>query len=197
MKLGYVRVSSVSQNMERQMQVLSGVADEIYSEKVSGKRDSVRPELEKLLLCVRKDDEVLCLCMDRLGRSVEDLLKIAAHIVNKGATLRFIQEGLVIDGSPHSKFLLGIWASLAEFERSISKERQREGIAIARANKKYRGGVPKLTMAQFMECLALLKEGKTKDFVAREFNITTRTLYKMLSDHKKGSLVVKQGHIGS
>jgi DNA invertase Pin-like site-specific DNA recombinase len=137
-QVGYVRVSSVDQNVARQ---LDGIAlDEVFTDKVSGATTD-RPALKDLLRFVRKGDTVHVHSIDRLARSLEDLLALVKEFISKGIAVRFHKEQLHFTGeaNPMQELMLSLLGSVAQFERSMIKERQREGIAKAKENGVYKG----------------------------------------------------------
>lgn len=144
MKIGYARVSTVGQKLDRQDDYFKGMElDRLYEEKASGK-DRSRPQLEKMLRELSEGDVVYVCELSRLGRSVIDLCNIVNEIMSKGASFVSLKEGIDLS-SPYSELIFHIMASLAEFERKQTLERQREGIEAAKARgqklgaeKKYR-----------------------------------------------------------
>lgn len=136
--IGYIRVSSVDQNTERQ---LDGIhADITFEEKVSGaSRD--RPQLEEMLRNLREGDLVMVHDISRLARNLGDLKNIIDEIVEKNASIKFIKESLEFTGgdSPMQKLMLNLLGSFYEFEREMIRERQREGIAKAKERGAYKG----------------------------------------------------------
>lgn len=179
--LGYVRVSSVDQNPERQ---LDGIfVHKKFIDYVSGKIIK-RPQLEQLLEFAREDDTIFVHSMDRLARNVKDLRNIIDHLSGRKIKIHFIKENLTFTGddSPLANLLLMIMGAIAEFEHSCIRERQLEGIALAKKAGKYKGRKKSLTT----EKLDLLKEkmltrdSKTK--IAKELGISRFTLYKYLKD---------------
>src|ERR1035438_7267867 len=127
-RVGYIRVSSLDQNTERQ---LEGVKlDKVFTDKASGK-DTARPQLQAALEYLREGDLLLVHSMDRLARSVDDLRKIVFDLTKKGVHVQFVKENLTFTGedSPMSNLLLSLLGAVAEFERSMIRERQRGGIA--------------------------------------------------------------------
>ncbi|RRA49938.1 recombinase family protein [Acidipila sp. EB88] len=178
--IGYRRVSTVEQNTARQLD--GQTCDEIFEDKASGK-DAGRPELRRMMQHARKGDVVLVHSMDRLARNVDDLRKIVSELNTKGVEVRFLKEALSFTGqqNPMSEMMLSILGAVAQFERSMILERQREGVAIAKAAGKYRGGVAKLKSEQVEKLKALLAGGMPKARAAREFGITRQTLYSYIA----------------
>jgi DNA invertase Pin-like site-specific DNA recombinase len=178
-KLGYIRVSSFDQNHERQLEGTN--ADKVFTDKCSGK-DTNRPQLAALLEYVREGDTVIVHSLDRLGRNLDDLRRIVSGLNQRGVTVQFIKEGLTFvgDDSPMSKLLFNVLGSFAEFERSLIRERQREGIALAKKAGKYRGRKPSLTSEQATDLRKRAAAGEAKAALAREFSISRETLYQYL-----------------
>ncbi len=177
--IGYIRVSSVDQNPERQLEGIS--LDKKFIDLISGK-SLQRPQLIKLLDYVRDGDEVVVHSMDRLARNLDDLRQLVKSLNQRDVTLRFIKENLVFKGddSPMSNLLLSIMGAFAEFERALIKERQLEGVAIAKQKGIYKGRKPSLNQEQInlLKQKALAGEQKTK--LAITFGISRETLYKYL-----------------
>lgn len=140
-RVGYVRVSTLDQRTDRQLDGLQ--LDRIFEDKVSGKNMRDRPQLEEMLKYVREGDVVYVHSMDRLARNLEDLLGLVRRLTEKGVTLIFLKEKLSFDplqtASPMSRLILGVMGAVAEFERELIHERQREGIALAKARGAYKG----------------------------------------------------------
>lgn len=138
-KISYIRVSSESQNTQRQELALKEIGiDKIFIEKVSGK-DTNRPQLQKMLEYIREDDVLYVESISRLGRNLKDLLNIVEVLNNKSVGLISLKESHIDTTSPQGKLIFNIFATLAEFEREQNKQRQMEGIAIAKAEGKYKG----------------------------------------------------------
>jgi DNA invertase Pin-like site-specific DNA recombinase len=174
--VGYVRVSTLDQNVERQ---LDGVTlDRCFTDKASGK-DANRPQLQECLRYLREDDMLLVHSMDRLARNVEDLLRLVGELTAKGVAVKFIKENLVFstDASPMNRLMLTLLGAFAEFERNLIRERQREGIAIAKAKGIYKGRQPTLTPDQVMRLYELIDAGVPKTKVAAKLKITRQTVY--------------------
>jgi DNA invertase Pin-like site-specific DNA recombinase len=178
-RVGYVRVSSEGQNTARQ---LDGVpVDRTFEDKVSGKSLD-RPQLEAMLAFVREGDEVLVHSMDRLARNLDDLRRLVQSLTKKGVKVTFMKEGMTFTGddSHLSLLMLSMMGAFAEFERSLLLERQREGIALAKARGAYKGRKPSLTQDQADQLRAKVLAGEKKAVLAREFGISRETLYQYL-----------------
>ncbi len=178
-EIGYIRVSSVGQNDARQ---LEGVfLDKVFKEKISGKSIK-RPELEKCLEYIREGDTLHVHSMDRLARNLKDLQNIVDDLTGQGITIKFHKENLVFSSEANamSKLLLQVMGAFAEFERSLIKERQLEGIEAAKKKGKHLGRAPSLSENQINEALTLLESGLPKTEVAKHFEISRSTLYNVL-----------------
>ncbi|MBU8824141.1 recombinase family protein [Mycolicibacterium goodii] len=177
-RVGYVRVSSVDQNTERQ---LDGVElDKRFEDRASGK-DTARPALIEALGYVREGDTLVVHSMDRLARSLEDLRRTVRELTARGVRVEFVKENLTFTGedSPMSTLLLSMLGAVAEFERSMIRERQREGIAIAKAKGVYKGRRPVLTDTQVAEVVRRLDAGESATDLAREFRVARATVYNV------------------
>ena len=177
--IGYVRVSSYDQNPERQ---LEGVPlDKIFTDKASGK-DLKRPAFQELLDYVREGDTVMVHSLDRLARNLDHLRHVISVLTQKGVRVEFLKEKLVFTGedSPLSHLLLSVMGAFAEFERSLIRERQLEGIAIARQKGLYKGRRKALNEAQAKELRERVLQGEKKSILAQRFNISRETLYQYL-----------------
>src|SRR6266542_5733480 len=143
-RVGYIRVSTVDQNTERQ---LDGIAlDKTFTDKASGK-DANRPALQQALAYVREGDTLHVHSLDRLGRNVDDLRRIVGDLTSRGVVVVFVRNALTFGAKddPMGKLMLTMYGAFAEFERSLLRERQAEGIAIAQAKGVYKGRARKLT----------------------------------------------------
>ena len=142
MRIGYIRVSTVDQNLDRQVESLSKFnIEKWFEEKISGK-DMNRPELKKMLDFVREGDEVYVEDWSRLSRSVTDLLSTVNLLAEKKVRLISIKENFDTS-TPTGKLMLTLIAAINQFEREVMLERQREGIACAKAKGNYKGRKPK------------------------------------------------------
>src|SRR5512135_846924 len=137
-RIGYVRVSSYDQNVDRQLEHLD--VDRVFIDKASGK-DAERPELQALLAYARQGDTIVVHSMDRLARNVDDRRRIVQRETERGVRVQFVKENLTFTGedSPMSHLMLSVLGAVAQFERDLIKERQREGIALAKQRGAYRG----------------------------------------------------------
>ena len=185
MIFNYIRVSTVEQNTERQLKDIA--CDRIYEEKISGK-DTNRPQLQAMLSNIRSGDIINIHEMSRLARNTRDLLNLVEEITSKGATVVFHKENLTFKGNekqdPYQKMMMTMLGAVAELERSILLERQREGIAIAKAKGKYKGGKNKLTEEQIAELNTLHTQGMPIVRIAKQFKITRPTVYSYLRNEK-------------
>ena len=139
--VGYIRVSSLDQNTERQLD--GRKLDRTFTDKASGK-DTNRPELQAAIDYVREGDRLVVHSMDRLARNLDDLRKLVSDLTAHGVVVEFVKECLIFTGEEKamSKLLLSVMGAFAEFERSLIRERQREGIALAKQKGVYAGRKP-------------------------------------------------------
>jgi DNA invertase Pin-like site-specific DNA recombinase len=176
--VGYLRVSSVDQKKLRQ---LEGVTlDKRFLDKASGK-DIYRPQLDELTRYVRDGDTVICNSMDRLARNLDDLRKIVLGFTARGVHVRFEKESLTFTGedSPMSHLLLNVMGAFAQFERDLIRERQREGIALAKLRKgAYIGRKHSLTPAQAKELCRRVATGESKTALAADLGISRQSVYR-------------------
>lgn len=179
-RVGYIRVSTVDQNTERQ---LDGVQlDKVFTDKASGK-DTNRPQLQAAIEWVRAGDVLIVHSMDRLARNVEDMLRIVRELTGKGVSVKFAKENMTFDANsddPRNTLLFTILSAFSQFERALIKERQREGIELAKAKGVYKGKQPKLSAEQLTRLRQLIDQGVPKSQVARNFSISRETVYRIL-----------------
>ena len=177
--IGYIRVSTVDQNTERQLDGID--LDKAFTDKASGK-DTNRPELELMMSFVRSGDTVIVHSMDRLARNLDDLRRIVQTLTGKGVRIKFVKEHLAFTGedSPMSKLMLSVMGAIHEFDRALIKERQREGIALAKKRGAFKGRKKSLSQAEVAEVRQRIANGRIKAQVAREFGISRQTLYQYL-----------------
>jgi DNA invertase Pin-like site-specific DNA recombinase len=178
-RIGYIRVSTVDQNTDRQLAGLD--LDKVFEEKASGK-DTNRPQLALALDYLREGDTLVVHSMDRLARNLDDLRRIVLGLTKRGVRVEFKKECLTFTGddSAMSNLLLSVMGAFAEFERTLIKERQREGIAIAVKNGVYKGRKPSLDADQVTVLRQRAASGETKAALAREYGISRETLYQHL-----------------
>ena len=183
-RVGYLRVSTLDQNEVRQLEGLD--LDRTFTDKASGK-DSKRPQLEHLLSFVREGDTVLCHSMDRLARNLDDLRRIVMGLTERGVHVIFVKENLTFTGedSPMANLLLSVMGAFAQFERELIRERQREGIAIAKREGKYTGRKPSLTIERVAELRRRVGQGDSKASLALEFGISRDTLFRYVPIKKR------------
>lgn len=183
--IGYIRVSTLDQNIERQLEGIK--LDKVFTDKASGK-DIQRPGFEALLQYVRDGDTVIVHSMDRMARNLDDLRQIVQRFTKQGIIIQFIKENLTFTGedSPMATLLLSVMGAFAEFERALIRERQMEGIALAKQRGAYKGRRKSLNQEQ----IELLKQraalGDKKAHIARDLNISRETLYQYLRFVDKG-----------
>ncbi|MGC5024424.1 recombinase family protein [Tsukamurella sp. DT100] len=180
-RVGYRRVSTADQNTERQ---LDGVAvDRVFEDKASG-RSTDRPALAEALRFLRDGDTLIVHSMDRLARNVDDLRRIVRELTGRGVRVEFLKESLTFTGeeSPMSNLLLSLLGAVAEFERSLILERQREGIALAKARGVYKGRKAKLTTEQAEALRERLAGGESATKLAGEYGISRQSVYNYRAD---------------
>jgi len=175
--VGYIRVSSIAQNTDRQLEGIH--LQRVFEEKASAK-DTTRPVLQECITYLRAGDTLHVHSMDRLARNLDDLRSIVKTLTVKGVAVKFHKEGLTFTGDDNAMavLLLSVMGAFAEFERSLIRERQREGIAIAKGKGLYRGRKPMLTPERIEELLRRAASGEKKAALAREFGISRETVYQ-------------------
>jgi DNA invertase Pin-like site-specific DNA recombinase len=180
-RVGYIRVSTLDQEAGRQLEGIQ--LDRTFTDHASGK-DTKRPQLEELLSFVRSGDTIVVHSMDRLARNLDDLRRIVQTLTQKGVRIEFVKEHLTFTGedSPMSSPMLSVMGAFAEFERSLIKERQREGIALAKKRGAYRGRKKSLSPQEVAELRQRVAAGISKAQVAREAGISRQTLYQYLQE---------------
>ena len=184
-KIGYIRVSTEHQETARQQEIMDGYhVDRIFSEKLSG-ANTDRPQLKAMLDYVREGDTLYVESISRLGHSTRDLLNIIDTLTNKGVTLVSHKENIDTD-TPTGKFMLTVFAALSQLEREQLKQRQREGIEIAKAQGKYTGRKPiPIDWTKFGQ---LYGKWKAKNITGRDFmrrmSLTTNTFYRRVREYE-------------
>ena len=179
MRVGYIRVSTVDQHTDRQLDGID--TDRLFTEKASGK-DVSRPQLDELIRFVRDGDTVVVHSMDRLARNLDDLRRIVRTLTNKGVSVEFVKEHLTFTGedSPMANLMLSVMGAFAEFERALIRERQAEGIAKAKQRGAYKGRKKSLTENQVLALINRAASGEAKTMLAKEFGISRETVYTYL-----------------
>lgn len=152
-RIGYIRVSTVDQNSERQLDSVE--MDKVFEDKCSGK-DTNRPQLQALLDHIREGDEVHVHDISRMARNLEDLIALVKRMNGQGVSIKFHKENLTFTGeqNPMQELLLGVLGSVYQFERSMLLERQREGIQKAKEAGKYKGRPQQVDREKVIELLA-------------------------------------------
>lgn len=175
--VGYRRVSSLLQNTERQLDGI--ILDEVFEDKLSGK-DTERPALQAMLKHTRRGDTVVVHSMDRLARNLDDLRMLVKDMTGRGVKVQFVKESLTFTGddSPMSTLLLSMLGAVAEFERSMIKERQKEGVQIAKAKGVYKGRKQEMTADTMATIKRRIEAGEAKSTVAKSMGISRDTLYR-------------------
>lgn len=177
MKIGYIRVSTQEQNTIRQEVLMKSLGvDEIYIDRMSGKNAN-RPELQKMMEYVRKGDTVIVESISRFARNTRDLLELVEKLTVKG--VEFVSRKEAIDTTtPTGKFMLTVFGAVAELEREYILQRQREGIAIAKEQGKYKGRKP-IDAPEFEQVTARWKSGAiTAAEAMRTLHMTKTTFYR-------------------
>ncbi len=178
-RIGYIRVSTLDQNPDRQLEGVQ--VGKVFIDKASGK-DTQRPQLEALLNYVREGDTLVVHSMDRLARNLDDLRRMVQQLTGRGVRIEFVKESLVFTGedSPMANLLLSVMGAFAEFERALIRERQREGISLAKQRGVYRGRKKVLSDSQIEDLRRRVEAREPKAGLAREFGISRATLYQYL-----------------
>jgi DNA invertase Pin-like site-specific DNA recombinase len=180
-RIGYIRVSSLDQNAERQ---LDGIhLDKVFTDKASGK-DTNRPQLQAALNHTRRGDTLVIHSMDRLARNVEDMLRLVREMNGRGVSVEFIKENMSFTAGsedPRSILMFTMLSAFAQFERSLIRERQREGIALAKAKGTvYKGRKPALNAERIAQLREQAAAGVNRTKLAKEFGISRETLYQYI-----------------
>jgi DNA invertase Pin-like site-specific DNA recombinase len=187
MNIGYARVSTQDQHAENQIeQLLKAGCDRrhIYTETASGGSWD-RPKLHKALEHLRDHDVLIVWKLDRLSRSLSDLLRILEKIDQAGASFRSLTETLDTSG-PCGRLMMNMLGAFNQFEREIIKERTRLGLERARANGRIGGGRYKLSEAQQKEAIRAIRAGeKTQSQIAELFNVDRSTVSRMMKELRR------------
>lgn len=183
--IGYIRVSTVEQNEERQQKALEDkLIDKMYIEKASGK-DTNRPKLKEMLDYVREGDTIYIQDFSRLARNVKDLLSIVDQLQDKGVNLISLKENLDLN-TPQGKLQLTMLGAIYEFERAMIRERQAEGIAIAKAKGKYKGRKKITFPINWEEVYQKWKCREINGIKAREqLGLKRNTFYNLVKEYEQ------------
>ncbi|AKK25097.1 recombinase family protein [Pandoraea oxalativorans] len=186
--IGYARVSTRDQDLTNQeAQLRAAGCGRIFAEKFTGTKRA-RPQLDRLLDHLREGDVVVVTRLDRLARSIRDLLEIVERIRDAGAGLRSLAEPWADTTTPAGRMVLTVFGGMAEFERSLIVERTSSGRAAAKARGTKFGRKPKLEPAQLTHIYELVDEGKaSRQEIAKLFSIDRSTLYRVLSQRTSGA----------
>ncbi|MBS0986940.1 recombinase family protein [Acetobacter thailandicus] len=186
--VAYVRVSSADQCTDRQ--TFEGVSvEKTFTDKCSGGTRN-RPALSEMLGYVREGDTIVCHSIDRLARDLGDLMHLVQTLTRRGVSVRFIKEGLTFTGenNPMQDLMMQIFGAVAQFERALIRERQKEGQIAARAKGKVPGRRPKLSPEQITVIKARVSAHEPKAQIARDFGISRETLYAYLKNSREHTL---------
>lgn len=191
--IGYVRVSTVDQNPERQLNAIrvavGAEPERWFSDHASG-GSTARPALTAMLAHVRDQDVIVVASMDRLARSVVDLDQLVTQLTGRGVSIRFVKEGLTFQAAgvadPLAVFQLQVMGAFAQLERALIRDRQREGIEAAKARGVYRGRARRVTADQVESARKDVAAGVPKSVVARRLNVSRQTLYDALARESDG-----------
>ena len=180
MKIGYIRVSTQEQNTMRQEALMEALGvDEVYIDHMSGKNTN-RPELQKMMEYVRRGDTVIVESISRFARNTRDLLELVEQLTAKG--VEFVSKKEAIDTTtPTGKFMLTVFGAVAELEREYILQRQREGIAIAKEQGKYKGRKP-VAVPEFEQVTAKWRSGAiTAAEAMRMLHMSKTTFYRRVN----------------
>lgn len=183
MRVGYIRVSTVEQHEDRQVKDLTENAEvsKVFIDKLSGK-DTNRPQLNAMIDYVREGDTVVVSEYSRLARSTRDLIDIIETLQNKGVTVISMKEKLDTS-TPQGEFMLTVFAGIATLERKLMLQRQREGIAIAKANGKYKGRQSKQKPDDWESLKAMYMSRQiTVSEIAKRCDVSRPIVYKWLKE---------------
>lgn len=183
MRIGYIRISTVDQKIDRQ---LNGIElDKVFIDKISGKTID-REQFNLMMDFIREGDTLIVHSMDRLARNLDHLRQIVTTLTKKGVSVQFMKESLTFTGedSPMSHLILSVMGAISEFEHSLIKERQREGIAIAKAKGVYKGRKKSLNPEQIKQLHEWIAMGMKKTWIAAQLNIDRTGVYNYLKMEK-------------
>ena len=181
--VAYIRVSSLDQKTARQLEGVGIKFDETFEEKASA-NDTKRPKLKECMKYLRQGDTLHVHSIDRLARNLMDLQGIVQDLTGRGAVVVFHKEGLTFNGEDDAmgKLMLQMMGAFAEFERSLIRERQREGIAAAKKAGKRLGRPSKLSAGQVQDIRLRARSGEAVTGLAREYGVNRQTIYNTLKE---------------
>lgn len=181
--IGYKRVSTFNQKTDRQLEGIE--VDRMFEDHISGSTKE-RPGLDHLMKYIREGDLIVVHSIDRFARNLNHLLELVNELMKWGIEIRFIKENLILDGHnmPTTRLILSIMGAFSEFERNIIRERQMEGIAIAKKKGHFKGRVPTLTRDQIDILVKKYKAGEAVVDIAFYFGMCRRTIYAYLKREK-------------
>lgn len=182
MKIGYIRVSTQEQNTIRQEVLMESLGvEEVYIDRMSGK-NTERPELKKMMEFVRQGDTVIVESISRFARNTKDLLELIEQLRIKGVAFRSVKES-IDTATPAGKFMLTVFAAVAELERNYLLQRQAEGITQAKAAGKYKGRKPK-EIPEFEQVIAKWRRGDvTAASAIKMLGISKSSFYRKSKEH--------------
>jgi DNA invertase Pin-like site-specific DNA recombinase len=181
-KVGYARVSSVGQDYDGQVERLTAAGcEKVYSEKASGKSQDGRPELQKCLRSLMQGDTLVIIRLDRLARSIRDLLGIIDTLKSQGATIKALDDTWLDTGSAHGQLILTIMGALAEFERQMIRSRTEEGIKRAIAKGTVFGRKHVLDHGQKRRIAERFASGETMAALAKDYHCAVGTIWNVLN----------------
>ena len=176
--IGYARVSTDDQNLDLQKDALNKVGCQVIYEEAASGKNSERPELDQCLKALRSGDTLVVWRLDRLGRSLRDLVQIVGDLEKRGIAFESLMEKIET-GSAAGRLVFHVFAALAEFERNLIRERTRAGLAAARARGRKGGRRPKLDEKKIREIRALLRDPRVVvGDVAKRYGVSRTTIYK-------------------
>lgn len=189
MIVGYIRVSTLDQNADRQHVALNAAhVEKIYEDHISG-ANTDRAQFQAMMQFLREGDELVVLSLDRLARNLRDLLDTVETLGKRGVSVRFLKENLLFDArsnaDPISKLMLSMVGAFAEFERSMIRSRQAEGIALAKARGAYKGRPRSVTDEQISKLKAALAQEVPLTKATRKVGISRTTAYRYLAVAKQ------------
>lgn len=177
MLIGYVRVSTTEQNTDLQRSALETAGCElIFEDRISGTKAS-RPGLNNALDTLKSGDSLVVWKLDRLGRSVKNLIELISLLKSRGVHLRSVTDS-IDTSTAMGRFFFHVMGALAEMERELIVERTRAGLAAARARNKHPGRPKRVPPQEWARAEVMLSGGISRESIARELNVSVKTVYK-------------------